>query len=454
MIGAGLWLYDRRNQLIGYMSRLFGKGTKAGAELFGRYQAVHIGSWSTEAYVLLQVRRLAQAWLVLTGASGLGLLLAVTIHSPLYNADGAQSLQRPEAWEESKTYHLLAEADGVTEEIDVTVPGQAVGGITSILEAEAAALPQKILGENQSLEAVTTDLELPGKLDGGIQVSWECSLPEFISPSGTVYNQELEEEGIVVELIATLSYGDIALVTVIPVQIYPVVKNSEYYMSALGELLEAGGQVNREDAYMQLPDEIEGMAVHFDSQKDVRPWYILSAGAVLAVCIVFLHRQQIEDAYKQRNMQLQVEYSKIVSELAMLLHCGLPVRVCWQRMTAAYEQEKQADSTRFSYALEEMELTYRQMAAGVPEAGAYLTFGNRCDLYEYRRLGMLLEQTVRQGSSGLMGLLENEAVWATEQRKNLARKRGEEAGTKMMLPMFMMFGVVVAVIMVPALMSF
>jgi len=43
---------------------------------------------------------------------------------------------------------------------------------------------------------------------------------------------------------------------------------------------------------------------------------------------------------------------------------------------------------------------------------------------------------------------------AFELRKNLAKKLGEEAGTKLLLPLFMMLGVVMVMIVVPAFLSF
>lgn len=43
---------------------------------------------------------------------------------------------------------------------------------------------------------------------------------------------------------------------------------------------------------------------------------------------------------------------------------------------------------------------------------------------------------------------------AFEQRKHQARRLGEEAGTKLLLPLFMMLSVVMVVIAVPALMEF
>ena len=47
-----------------------------------------------------------------------------------------------------------------------------------------------------------------------------------------------------------------------------------------------------------------------------------------------------------------------------------------------------------------------------------------------------------------------EMASAFEERKNLARKQGEEAGAKLLIPLFLMLGVVMAMVMAPALLSF
>ena len=52
-----------------------------------------------------------------------------------------------------------------------------------------------------------------------------------------------------------------------------------------------------------------------------------------------------------------------------------------------------------------------------------------------------------------MQLLEQEVSDAFEERKNLAKKSGEEAGTKMLFPMMMMFGIIIVIIMIPAFLS-
>lgn len=77
-------------------------------------------------------------------------------------------------------------------------------------------------------------------------------------------------------------------------------------------------------------------------------------------------------------------------------------------------------------------------------------FGRRCETQEYIRLGALLSQNLRKGGKGLGQLLKTEAIQAQEERKAHAKRAGEEAGTKLLLPMFLMLAVVLVIVIVPA----
>ena len=60
---------------------------------------------------------------------------------------------------------------------------------------------------------------------------------------------------------------------------------------------------------------------------------------------------------------------------------------------------------------------------------------------------------MKKGTKGLAVLLKQEADRAFEERKNLAKRLGEEAGTKMLIPLFLMLLVVLVMIVVPAFFS-
>ena len=93
------------------------------------------------------------------------------------------------------------------------------------------------------------------------------------------------------------------------------------------------------------------------------------------------------------------------------------------------------------------------MESGITEAESYERFGRRCGMQIYVKLGALLSQNLRKGAKGMNQILKTEASQAFEERKARARRLGEEAGTKLLAPMFLMLAVVLVIVIVPAFMS-
>ena len=101
-----------------------------------------------------------------------------------------------------------------------------------------------------------------------------------------------------------------------------------------------------------------------------------------------------------------------------------------------------------------MRITYYQIKDGVGERHAYEQFGERIGLQVYRRLATLLVQNLRKGTTGRSKLLEKEMQDAFDAQENFAKKRGEELQTKLLLPMMLMLGLVIVIIMIPAIANF
>ena len=103
---------------------------------------------------------------------------------------------------------------------------------------------------------------------------------------------------------------------------------------------------------------------------------------------------------------------------------------------------------------EEICTTDYNIQAGISEIKAYEQFGKRCDTREYMKLATLLQTNIKKGTKELSNLLEKEACDAFEKRKNMARVKGEEATTKLLMPMMLMLITVMMIIMIPATWSF
>ena len=118
-----------------------------------------------------------------------------------------------------------------------------------------------------------------------------------------------------------------------------------------------------------------------------------------------------------------------------------------------YEMAQKQGKQKERAAYEEMRRTYYQMQSGMAEGEAYQEFGRRCRLQPYLKLSGLLEQNRRSGTKNMRSILQAEMTDALEQRKNLARRLGEEAGTRLLMPLFLMLGIIMVMIMVPAMMT-
>ena len=90
---------------------------------------------------------------------------------------------------------------------------------------------------------------------------------------------------------------------------------------------------------------------------------------------------------------------------------------------------------------------------GVFEDRGYADCGRRCAAPEDRRLGSLLETYVQQGNRELFQALEQEAMNALSGDLLRVRKRGEQAGTLLLIPILMLFALTLVIVVAPALMQ-
>ena len=98
------------------------------------------------------------------------------------------------------------------------------------------------------------------------------------------------------------------------------------------------------------------------------------------------------------------------------------------------------------FAYEMIVLACREMDSGVAELEAYRRFGERCGQMKYKTFSTILIQNLQKGSRHMADHLEQEAMEAWDER--------EAAATKLLIPMIMMLIVVMAIIMIPAFLSF
>ena len=318
----------------------------------------------------------------------------------------------------------------------------------------AEELSAQIAGGNESLEQVQSRLELVTWLDKyGISVRWQPDDTELISASGEVFNSGCPESGRETFLTATLKAGEYAEDYIYRVNVLPPGRTQEEKELAAFEnfLMEKEEEQKYSEVFI-LPEEFEGKTLTYSADRGRSSLMFPLLGILAAILLPLKDRQREQEAQKKRDCQMMMDSSEILSRLVVFLGAGLPVRKAWAKIVEDYRRTEEKAGKRAAY--EEMAAAYYLMQRGVPEIQAYSEFGNRCRVLPYRKLAGILEQNVKNGSKSLTPVLEAEMEAAFEQRKNLARRLGEEASTKLLLPLFMMLLIVMVMITVPAFLAF
>ena len=355
----------------------------------------------------------------------------------------------------TESYQATIEGEVESEPLQIEVEERAYtsGEIQEIFQKMMKELDRVVLGENQSRDRVDKNLNLVDSLEGyPVKIEWELDNYEVLGPKGEIVQEATVPEGTLVEVKGILTYGLEEAVYVTHAMIYPRTKTArEKWVDKLVQAVKETEEDTRQQESFILPVKLEGKQVTWKKAADMRGYYVLLLGAVGCVLLFWKKKQDEKEAREKCVEQMIRDYPDIIGKFTLLLGTGMTMKHVWTKIIQEYEEQKNELGCRAAY--EEMRTTYHEMQSGIPEAEAYERFGRRCGVALYMKLGALLSQNLRKGSKGLSQLLKLESIQAMENRKSRAKRMGEEASTKLLLPMFAMLAVVMILVIVPAFLS-
>lgn len=324
----------------------------------------------------------------------------------------------------------------------------------ALLTAAEQEIAETFPGENESVDEIRKDVCIQSQYqDGQVTADWSFDSYQYVDLEGHVMNDSLEEEEILVKAVVELGCDSQTLEYQFFFQICPKIYSEKEKINnkLKQELIKKNEKTN--DSTLILPESIDDQTIIWKEKSERMPLKLLFLGMIAAGCVPLVEKSRKQEEEKRRKEKLQSEYPELVSKLTILLGAGMTLFSAWNKITTNYSNKRKNNTIPIHLLYEEMLITCHEIESGVGEARAYERFGERCGLHRYRKFCSLLVQNLRKGTRGLVQLLEEEVSDAFEERKNLAKKSGEEAGTKMLFPMMMMFGIIIVIIMVPAFLS-
>ena len=384
----------------------------------------------------------------------LSLAVVASVGKP--KAEERYQMKRPSYGEGNLETEVEALVEGESERLAVPITVKerqyTQQELSELFAAYEERLPELILGDNESLDQVRSPLSLPDTLENGaISVSWYLEPSNYMNDQGE-FEEEPPEEGSLVELCAILKYQEKEQEYRFFAKLYPREKTSG---ERLGQRLaeEAAREEERDPTAGEvlLPEEIDGKKIQWMTPGT--PIVPLGA-ALLFVMIWYLltkDEKKLKEKVEFRRRQMIMDYPMILYKMSMLLGAGMTIQGAFRKIAFHYKETR---GNELHYAYEEMLNACYQMEKGTGEAAAYENFGQNCQDLRYIKFGSMLSQNLKKGSKGLSELLMREASLGMEERRNLARRMGEEAGVKLLLPMMLMLVLVMVILIVPSVLAF
>lgn len=329
--------------------------------------------------------------------------------------------------------------------------------IDNFLDEAAITAEVYLLGNNKSKEQIQNNLTFYNQVPGtSVLVEWKIEDLNIIGIKGEVHNEDLGPEGVDTIVTAILSYQNREKEH--PISLHVMAKqytDEEKIHNKLQEEVARVSEDKKEDNLLELPDAIEGYEIAWDETRDkgihIR---LLVLGLMTAVLVWFYQDKDIDKRIKNRREEMLLDYPELINKFNLLINAGMTVRQAWTKIGDDYKRRNKKGANSKRYVYEEMLFTKHELELGVSEINAYESFGKRVGLIPYMKFSTLISQNLKKGSKGLCELLSQEAREAYENRKETAKRLGEEAGTKLLAPMIIMLIIVFVLILIPAFISF
>lgn len=188
------------------------------------------------------------------------------------------------------------------------------------------------------------------------------------------------------------------------------------------------------------------MGMIMSVQGDTGNGALLSVIAIAAnFAVPFLVDTSLKESIEKRRRSIQMEFPEFVNKLTLLVNAGMTISKAWEKIIN--------ENTKEHILYDEMRYSLMEIKAGKPEAVAYEEFARRCRVKEVTKFVSVIVMNLKRGGSEVVPVLKAQGNECWEMRKNAARQLGEEASTKILIPLMIMFMGIVLIVSTPAVLS-
>lgn len=316
-------------------------------------------------------------------------------------------------------------------------------------------LKEQMAGENISLQKVTQGLCFESTLSGWpMYITYEPEDTGYIQFDGSLgkkVNSLKTEETAQTHIKVTAEYKTYLWNMSVAVQVEKQRnrKSSSPFSKAVRELQETEKQTREQKTYT-LPVQTAG-DIHVERQQSVSLFQLFLFGVVIILLLLMRNIFGLSERDKVCRKETVRDFSLIVHLLTLYMGAGLSFSSAIHRISLDY-LSRTGDKKK--YAFDEIVRMDTRLRLGEGQQEVCMQWGRKFKEPSYQKLSLTLLQVMEKGTKEGRELLNQMEQDSFRQRLDHARTEGEEASTKLLFPMILLLGMVMALVMFPAIVRF
>jgi tight adherence protein C len=171
----------------------------------------------------------------------------------------------------------------------------------------------------------------------------------------------------------------------------------------------------------------------------------LGIGLFAAAVTPFLMIKELNAQIRKKQQWMIMELPEVLNTIVLLVNAGETVNKAWIRCMEAKKDEE------LSPLFKELEAAVRGLEMNISFPKVMEDFNKRCALHEVSLFTSALIINYKRGGSEFVLALQSLSQDLWQRRKSVSRTLGEEASSKLVFPMVLIFVVVMVIVATPAL---
>ncbi|MBP1961765.1 type II secretion system F family protein [Paenibacillus aceris] len=168
-------------------------------------------------------------------------------------------------------------------------------------------------------------------------------------------------------------------------------------------------------------------------------------GLFVAVLLPLLMVRDLDVKIRKKQLLMITELPEVLSTIVLLVNAGETVNRAWIRCVEVRPHKAQSPLYK------ELAQAVHELEMNVSFSKVMEDFGKRCALHEVSLFTSAILLNYKRGGSDFVTALHSLSLVLWQRRKSVARTLGEEASSKLVFPMVVIFVVVMVIVATPAM---